>query len=216
MFGQARDFQHSSALAQDQFQHPQEFRTLAEMEQFLDIAGIVGIQPFGIKFRVRRRRQQGLGQSPRSNRAWISATPKAADSSANTGVSSTTRLRPARLSLNFVVAARVEEPVARTFRPGKASAAILSTRLRIRKLVHLVQDQQRFPQRPEEAFRIREPGDAAGKITIDELRFGQRSGKHGLAGPPNAGQPQDRRLLPGALQTLDPEGTFDHESKLIK
>lgn len=46
-----------------------------------------------------------------------------------TGSSWTSRFRPVSESWNFFVADRVDEPVARIFRCGKASAPIFSSRL---------------------------------------------------------------------------------------
>jgi len=53
--------------------------------------------------------------------------PNASRSAAIIGVSHTSRLRPARLSLNFRLAAKVDDPVATTRTLGKWSAATLRT-----------------------------------------------------------------------------------------
>jgi hypothetical protein len=127
--GQLRHVQHPAALAHQQFQHAQKSGALLQPEKLLHVAREVGIQPLGVEFGIVFLREQGGRQPPRNKRSRKSVTPKAGNSSCNTGTSSTTRLRPVRLSRNFCVAASVEEPVARIFNLGKPSAPIFNSRL---------------------------------------------------------------------------------------
>ena len=127
--GELRDVEQPTALAQQQFQHAQKTGPLLQPEQFLHVTGKIGIQPFAIEFRIAFGRQQ-RGRQPSAQQAFPHiGDAERRNSSCSTGTSSTTRLRPVRLSRNFCVAARVDEPVARIFSLGNPSAPIFSKRL---------------------------------------------------------------------------------------
>ena len=127
--GEPGNVEQPAALPQQQFQHAQKPGALLQPEQLLHVPREIGIQPFGVKLGVVLLREQG-GRQPAAQQPL----PHVRDAEGGQllvehGTSSTTRLRPVRLSRNFCVAARVEEPVARMRNRGNASAPILSSRL---------------------------------------------------------------------------------------
>jgi len=97
-------------------------------------------------------------------------------------------VRPVRVSRNLLLAARVEEPVARIFR-GKLVSADLQEPRRVLQLMYLIEYQHRLVAGTEKEQRI-----------CNHL-FHQSS----LAGAADAAKPDYRGFAPRLLDPLFPE-----------
>jgi hypothetical protein len=77
--------------------------------------------------------------------------------------------------------------------------------------MNLVQHQHRIRRLGvEKQLRILQRARRRGQIAVQVQRIGQHPGNRRFAHSPHTGQPDDRPLCPGLLNSLQPERAFDH------
>ena len=127
------------------------------------------------------------------------------------------RFLPVSVSLNFLLTARVDDPVAMIFKLGELICPDFQDHTRVAQLMHFVEHHYRSGAVTVKQLRVGQNVMGDGKIAVNIGDPFPREAlrKSSFSYAPHPGKPDDRCILPGDLYAIQPKRSWHHGSILV-